>query len=502
MIPTQHPLTSPSREDVVTILGAAQAVVESRYKSCNYPYMSEAYQKLFANFFGWLHDGVPPHQILIEAVQDERTILDLYNRQQAKTLVSRKDARGLSNDIFNFPIRNLSVGWLQILLPPGNIMPIYQVDDHPHIKATAQQALANAASVRITTSEFMISPQASARGTGSGKVRDAPSPEHNFPDANFTLAEIAAFLPQSIKSWDMADRVLWNGAGQGDLQKMMNKYRTMPLGKVDNNSVYMMIRGQMRKRTQNEHNYEHWNVWVVGDQKDVPKPHDYDSNSISVTNFRRPVIFKTRNNGAANPIPFKDLADGISVWPEGDDALDLTRCIAWCVHHPEEKYYYPTDYHEVLERVGGPIHPGDGHTDAAVLARLRSGTGRKQFRVRTMHNRNVHKAKPDADGSTSQVSKRKRTDFNDSATNTCGKCTKSSATTSLKAKRDSTAHKTSLLSLHQYPLYGSEDDTEDDAYRGPKRMKKTKEAPRRSVRAKHTIDYGNYELEHDDDEEL
>src|SRR5690242_15114564 len=412
MIPAQYLSPLPSREDVVTILEAARAAVKSRYQNWRYPYTSEAYQKMFANFLGWLRDGVPPHQILIEAVQDERTILDLHNRQQAKALYKRKDARGVSNDILNFPIRNLSVSWLHILLPPGVLMPIYQVDDHPHTKAIAQKVLANAVPMHITPSGFMISPQAPAGGIGSGKVRDAPSPEHNFPDANFTLAEIAAFLPQSIKSWDMADRVLWNGAGQEDFQKMMNKYRTMPFGKVTNNSVYMMIRGQMRKRTQVEHNYEHWKVWVVGDQKGVPKPSDYDSDSISVTNFRRPVIFQTRNNEAARPIPFKDLANGISVWPEGDDALDLTRCIAWCADHPEENYYYPTDYREVLERVGGPIHPDNGHTDAAVLARLRSGTHRTQRRIRTMHNRNLHKVGSDVNGSTTQVSKRKRTDFN------------------------------------------------------------------------------------------
>ncbi|KAJ4984195.1 AreB protein [Stagonosporopsis vannaccii] len=524
MIPSQHPLPLPAIEDVDRILEAARTAAKLRYESSKYPYLSDAFKTMFANFLGWLRDGVvAPPQILIEAVQDERTILDIHNRLQAKALFNRKDARCISENIMNFPIRHSCVGWLQILLPRGSLKPIFQVDGYPHIGAAAQQARGGASegTARPRSSNLVTSPNrpagssASNTTAGSGKVRDAPSPEHDFPDANFTLAEIAAFLPQSIKSWDIADRILWNGAGQEDIQKLMNKHRTMPIGKVNINSVYLMIRGQMRKRTQVEHDYEHWNMWVVGDQKDISKPHDYDPDSISVSGFRRPVIYKTRSNRAAEPIPFKDLANGISVWPKGYDALDLTRCVAWCADHPEEGYHYPIDYREVLARVGGPIQPSDGHTDAAVLARLRSGTGRTQARTRLMYNRILNKRGPCTSSnnvgsgtnySTAQANKRRRKNLSSSTHRS--KRTKTMHITSIatdtpkQAKRCSTVRRPSRALSFSHLVYDSEDDTEDEAYQGPRSFKKNKAEPRRSGRVKQVVNYGAFELESVGEEEL
>lgn len=488
-----------------TLFESARRTVENRYQRAEYPYLSDQLPIMYSNFIGWLDAGLNPQQQLKDALQDERTIFDQHNRLQAKALFRGEDTSGLSEDLNHFPLRKACIHWMVVLAPAG-FEPIFQVEDQPETwKAAAQQARENVAigSTGPDDSELATSLDSPAKGTACnaegtrlGKMRDAPSPEHDFPDANFTLAEIAAFVPHSIKSWDVADRSIWHGAGQEDLQKMMNKYRSMPWGKVDNNSVYMMIRGQMRRRSKAEHDYDHWKTWVVGDQKDVQKPRDYDPDSVSVTNFRRPINYQTFSKEAADPVPFQDLARGVSVWPDGNDALDLTRCVAWCVDHPEEKYYYPTDYSKVLKRVGGPIAPGKDHTDAAVLSRLRAGTGRTHPRTRTMPSRIPNKIAPGTSDTTTQAPKRKRGD--DSPTITRSKRPKTTAVASTQATRNIKQLKTSRAYASRIRIDGTEDDTEDETYQGPKRVKNNKQQPRRSSRSKRAVNYSTFAIEVDE----
>jgi hypothetical protein len=123
---------------------------------------------------------------------------------------------------------------------PLDFKPIYQfTDDHdPKEVKTARKRSTNTTArshvSSLSTQTSTPSKRSANNATGStGKCYDAPSPEHDFPDANITLAEIAAFLPQSIKSWDVADRILWNDAATEDLATLINKYRTMSAGTID-----------------------------------------------------------------------------------------------------------------------------------------------------------------------------------------------------------------------------------------------------------------------------
>lgn len=467
----------PGRKDVETLLEAARTEAETLYKDSEFSHVREALVKMYSNFLGWLSEGHDPGEMLTEALQDERIILNEHNRREARALYRRDKIFDLSEQLSNFPLRNhcKDVILLETFFPP-----IYQVNDHHEVKGAARQARMNTAHAtpRSTTASPPKSSDSSLeKGVRKafGKCQDAPSPGHGFPDANITLAELAAFLPQSIKSWDIVDRIVWNGATTNDLQKMINKYRDMPHGKIDTNFVFMMMRGQMRKRTNAEHNYNHWKQWVVGTHEDIVRPTTFDANSISVMGFRRPINFAKRLDEASAPIPFKDLAVGVAHWPEGDDALDLTRCVAWCIENPEEEYFYPTDYQEVLSCVGGPKCPTTRHTDAEVLSRLHAAPGFVTSHPRKRWARVQDSSDESAGDTTSRKVKRKTTPTEASTPRT-----QSPRQSRLKAKQKPT----------NWPDDSeSSIDTEYEAYVGPKRLKKSKVVPRRSGRAKKTANY-------------
>ncbi|KAF2245321.1 hypothetical protein BU26DRAFT_521803 [Trematosphaeria pertusa] len=55
--------------------------------------------------------------------------------------------------------------------------------------------------------------------------------------------------------------------------------------------------------------------------------------------------------------------------PRGDDALDLTRMVEYCVQHPVEGWEYPKDYEKLLGLLGGPQTVTPEHVDRAAFKR-------------------------------------------------------------------------------------------------------------------------------------
>ena len=216
MSQVRHTGCLPTPEDVESLLEAARAAAEDYYQDPNYSYVHEALRKLFNNSVEWLHTGVDPCEILIEALQDERAILDRHNRLQAKALFRQKDVDSLSGDLANFPVRSMCSEGYDVTLPVGLFKPIYQVEDHPSVKEAARGARMNPATASSqmkaskspTPMNTTSKPSTNNGGYSLGKLSDATSPEHDFPDGNLTLAEMATFLPQSLECWDVIDRIL------------------------------------------------------------------------------------------------------------------------------------------------------------------------------------------------------------------------------------------------------------------------------------------------------
>ncbi|KAI4910097.1 hypothetical protein J4E90_007528 [Alternaria incomplexa] len=212
------------------------------------------------------------------------------------------------------------------------------------------------------------------KSTGPGtpyydKLKDAPSAWLDLPHGNLTLAETLAFIPHAIKSFDIMDRFLHNGALSGTFADMINHYRDMPYGPITNNTIYRMMKGPMVHREKTEPTYENW---TVAKHTNLPRPAGFDPTSVNVAGFDPPYNFNSRERtvAATQPppsIPFRDMANGVKIMPSGHDALDLTRCVQYCVKNNDSSWLYPQDFQNLVAHLGGAstVHPHH-HDDAAI----------------------------------------------------------------------------------------------------------------------------------------
>lgn len=70
---------------------------------------------------------------------------------------------------------------------------------------------------------------------------------------------------------------------------------------------------------------------------------NWDGTDIGVGNFALPC--QSGDGGyPAPPLLFSELSKDVRKFPEGNDALDLTRMVCYAVEHPRDCWMYPTDY--------------------------------------------------------------------------------------------------------------------------------------------------------------
>jgi hypothetical protein len=384
-------IDAPTYKDVEDILNAAVLDLQTRYK-----HLPRLYNELLAQYRHGLHvcheRDQEAFEILLARLRGERRVFDAYNKHRLGQVAFRnhKDIlappgaeqrinaldEDIVEDLESFPLRlEVVVGGFPELTQ--GIRPIYPFDD-------AQEEIAHAptltpknqnkpATIKSDKSVSRGAQAKSARETYD-KLHGAPPPNLDFPVGNITLAELAAFLPESIKSWDMIDRYCGNGGGQTAYAAMINHFRVMDRGRILPNSVYRMLKGSMDRRAKLEPGYQ---TWTTGIHQQFHTPQGFDHSSVSVTGFRTPTAGK--KGTTADPIPIKDLAIGVKTFPTGDDALDLTRAVRYCQKHPDEVWMYPTDYERLVrqlaqespsnKRPAGPARVQPGHQDRAVISR-------------------------------------------------------------------------------------------------------------------------------------
>lgn len=346
-----------------------------------------------------------PTHVLFEKLLNERFVIHAYNETLATRAVFPNDPIHMAPvDVFENDASQLAplryeaaakFGSLQVS-PVPLPLPTFEEPLLPAFRQFTQPSISAIPGVR---QPFRFPPPvlppiplptASAQNSVQGKTRsydklsDSPSAFLAFPNANFTLTEIMTFLPQSIKSWDIIDRVVWNSAMTVTLATMINKFRVQAKGPISNSAVLRMMQGQTKKRALTEPEYY---GWTAGQHKDIPKPSGFNPASISVAGFRTPADPTLRTPAAAYaaaraPAPmilFRDLANGVKLMPAGDDALDLTRCIQHCLNNPGQEWCYPRDYEELLDllphdalssdSLAGPAPVQPDHQDAACVRR-------------------------------------------------------------------------------------------------------------------------------------
>ncbi|KAF2708621.1 hypothetical protein K504DRAFT_432991 [Pleomassaria siparia CBS 279.74] len=204
------------------------------------------------------------------------------------------------------------------------------------------------------------------RSVANAFGRGSPSWNLEFPEGNLTAAEIIAYCPHWLKSIDVIDRFIRNGATSTVLAAVVNEFRDLPV-KMHRNSLCIMMQNAMRAA-----DYE---GWTAGSHQQHVRDtlSEWDESDISVTGFRCPWETHPKQGNAAGcnlrakPMNFRDLARHVAQHPSGPDALDLTRCVAYALSHPNQNYFFPTDFERLVNRLGGPRDPVLANADTHVF---------------------------------------------------------------------------------------------------------------------------------------
>jgi hypothetical protein len=195
-----------------------------------------------------------------------------------------------------------------------------------------------------------------------GKIYTAPSSNVKFPNGNITAAEILAYLPQWVKSWDVIERFASNGAIPSTIAAIINHFRTQERGAMYANAVWQSQKVAVQNRGLKEPRWRDWQV-----QRHINAP-DWDETSISTRGYRTP--FRTYQiKGTDIDVSFESLADGVKTMPSDGDALDLTRMIQLHQSQPERDLLFPRDWDLLLWELGGPAPVTEEHFDRAVFGR-------------------------------------------------------------------------------------------------------------------------------------
>lgn len=217
-------------------------------------------------------------------------------------------------------------------------------------------------------------PRNNAFGAGS------PSWNLCFPKGNMTAAEIIAYLPHWLKSIDVVDRFVTNGARSATVSAIVNEFRHQPADRrFSSNSAQIMMSNAMRHG-----GYKNWTFTTHSQwQREV----ELSEANLSVKEFRPPCLTHPKSvpkrnlhnalrNHKAKPIPMKDLALHVKQHPLGSDALDLTRCVQYALTHEHEIWLFPTDFERLVVHLGGPQAVTHSHYDRQVFARRESAQTR------------------------------------------------------------------------------------------------------------------------------
>ncbi|KAF1927021.1 uncharacterized protein M421DRAFT_93591 [Didymella exigua CBS 183.55] len=186
----------------------------------------------------------------------------------------------------------------------------------------------------------------------------APSNTIPFPEkANMTIAEILAFFPNSINCVDVIYRMISNGGTRKAIHAIINTFRDFEADWSAN------CCGEAMYKTMDRAGYIDWTI-TKHDLWHESRKASWDANRLDVGELRVAALGVPVGN-----VSFRGLAENVRTMPEGDDALDLTRMVQYCVQNSEDGWEYPKDYEELLELLGGPTEVREPNVDGAVFRR-------------------------------------------------------------------------------------------------------------------------------------
>jgi hypothetical protein len=215
-----------------------------------------------------------------------------------------------------------------------------------------------------------------------------PSPRLRLPDTgNVTALEQVVLLTELLRSHDPLNRLMQNRADTSTLTFMIDHSRTFPKYPLKGNSLCSSLQNTMR-----EWGHQGWSVGKhqSGHYQDT-KP---DQNDLTLGNMQLNCQDfpekKGNGEGLIENVSFEDLAIDVTRLPTGNDALDLTDCVIWCLHNPDSGLLYPRDFAWLTVQLGGPKTVRRANHDRRVFSRWahanklhKSALARARGRVRT-----------------------------------------------------------------------------------------------------------------------
>jgi hypothetical protein len=227
-----------------------------------------------------------------------------------------------------------------------------------------------------------------------------PSSRLRLPaSGNVTALEQVVLLTELLRSHDPLNRLIHNRADNTTLTFIINQCRTFPKYPLEGNSLCKLLHKTMREWGNDD--------WTIGKHQSG-KYNDTQpvQNDLTLTNMQLNCDDfpdkKGNREGLIHNVPFEDLAIDVTRLPTSHDALDLTRCVLWSLHHPDSGLMYPRDFAWLTAQLGGPKPVRRTNYDRRVFVRWddanklqKASLARARGRVRTSV-KDYNKAETDA----------------------------------------------------------------------------------------------------------
>ncbi|KAJ4335675.1 hypothetical protein N0V87_005933 [Didymella glomerata] len=208
-----------------------------------------------------------------------------------------------------------------------------------------------------------------AKDTGSYKknfIGDVPSKNLVLPNAlmELTAVEIVTYFPYWLKNGDIAKRLLMNGFEWPQIAEVLNFHCNTARGKFTCNWVLKAVQPGMRKLTGNPR-------WTHNKSMPLMNRNGWIANDLTLSGCLIDAQYpapRGLGRGIVHSYPFRMLGDHLKLTPQGDDTLNLTRCVHYAIQHPEEDLEFPRDFQMLVQKLGTvPVTPQ--HLDAAAVTR-------------------------------------------------------------------------------------------------------------------------------------
>ncbi|PVI00025.1 hypothetical protein DM02DRAFT_655793 [Periconia macrospinosa] len=178
---------------------------------------------------------------------------------------------------------------------------------------------------------------------------DCPPKNLPFSNGNLTAAEILAYRPHWLKSVDVVNRFLTNGATYSISATMINEFRDFSEGQaLKSNPVLKMAQGSRGAAVNKK--------WSIGNHQEHFKDRVWDTTSLNT------------------------LICELFWFPLGCAHSSVN----WCLEPPGHEYVFPSEFEKVLDLVGVPINvTALHHEKQAFVCRLNTAIGAISLRQST-----------------------------------------------------------------------------------------------------------------------